>query len=740
MSSAAPTASSLPRSQNATGANQFGTFTGVFTPSILTILGVIMYLRLGWVVGNAGLIFALLIVVVAHTITVATGLSVSSIATNRTVGAGGAYNIISRSLGAPAGAAIGIPLYFSQALSVTFYVVGFAESLKYLFEGIPVQLTASITLMLLAFVSFKSAALAMKAQFFVMAAIVASLVAVFAGNPVAQSVEVGWSSPEGAPSFATVFAVFFPAVTGIMAGVSMSGDLKNPRRALPLGTLLAIATGFVVYVVFVIWLAFMAPPEMLRADNRVLWKISAVPALIFAGVWGATLSSGLGSILGAPRILQALALDGMVPRFLGQGSGPKNEPRIGTVVTYALAQLGILLGDLDAIAPVLTMFFLATYAVTNLACGLERWAASPSFRPDFKVPAWVSLFGFVGCVYVMSIINLPAMIASLLCCAAIYAYVQRNVLNTAFGDARHGIIAAIVQTGLHQLRRIDFHAINWRPNLVIAGGSDKRHYLLELGSTIVQERGIATYFHLLRGEVQELAEERGELLSQLETENRDQFPNVFFRVDIVPRIYPGVVTVSQSYGVGNFEANTVMLGWTAREERRASYIQMLRDLVKLERSVLIVRHHPTRKFGVHHRIQIWWGGLKGNGGLMLLLAFLLTNHPRWRGAAVEVITVVESEAARAKTEVAIRKVLTNARLEAEPYVIVRAGRKLPEIMREVSPRADLAIIGIRIPEDNDGIEPFFDRMSAMMEEMPTTILVRSARTFAGTPVLFDQDE
>ncbi|MEL6543030.1 MAG: Na-K-Cl cotransporter [Myxococcota bacterium] len=739
MSSATSTAPSLPNRSSAKTTG-FGTFTGVFTPSILTILGVIMYLRLGWVVGNAGLLQALLIVIVAHTITAATGLSVSSIATNRTVGAGGAYNIISRSLGAPAGAAIGLPLYFSQALSVTFYVVGFAESLGYLFEGIPIKLTSTITLILLAFLSFKSAALALKAQYFVMAAIIASLVAVFAGSPVVEDMSVGWVAPDDAPAFATIFAVFFPAVTGIMAGVSMSGDLKDPRRSLPFGTMLAIGTGFIVYIIFVIFFAWMAPLDVLRQDNRVLFSIAAVPALIYAGVWGATLSSGLGSILGAPRTLQALALDGMVPRFLGKGSGPSNEPRVGTLVTYGLAQAGILLGDLDAIAPVLTMFFLATYAVTNLACGLERWAASPSFRPDFRVPAWVSLFGFVGCVYVMSIIHLPAMIGALLCCAGIYLYVQRNVLNTTFGDARHGIIAAIAQTALHQLRRVDYHAMNWRPNLVIAGGSDKRHYLLELGSTIVQERGMVTYFHLLRGEVSELADERLELLQTLEGEHGDDFPNVFFRVDIVPRIYPGVVTVSQSYGVGNFEANTVMVGWTAREDRREGYIQMLRDLVRLERSVMIVRRHPTRKFGAHNRIQIWWGGLKGNGGLMLLLAFLLTNHPRWRGATVEVITVVESEGAKAKADVAIRRVLQNARLEAEPNIIVRDGRSLPEIMREVSPRADLAIIGIRVPEDDDGVDPFFDRMSAMLEEMPTTIMVRSAKTFVGTPVLFDQDE
>ncbi len=247
-----------PKARVARPTGRFGTFGGVFTPSILTILGVVMYLRVGWATGEAGLGGMLLIVLIAHAISFATGLSIASISTNRTVGAGGAYFMISRSLGAPAGAAIGIPLFFAQALSVTFYIVGFTEALvplipvgyRELFD--PISISTAINI-LLTMISLRSAALAIKAQYFVMAAIVISLVSFFGGTTNEFPREIEWFN-EGGAGFGTVFAVFFPAVTGIMAGVSMSGDLKDARTGIPRGTLLAIFVGRPVYFALPVWL------------------------------------------------------------------------------------------------------------------------------------------------------------------------------------------------------------------------------------------------------------------------------------------------------------------------------------------------------------------------------------------------------------------------------------------------------------------------------------------------------
>jgi solute carrier family 12 (sodium/potassium/chloride transporter), member 2 len=721
---------------------RFGAFAGVFTPSILTILGVIMYLRVGWVVGNVGLGGALAVVVIAHLITAATGLSIASISTNRTVGVGGAYFIISRTLGAPAGAAIGIPLFLAQALSVTFYIVGFTESLSMLVGGLPEQAISSVILLLLALLSMKSADLAIKVQFLVMTAIALSLVSFFGGwqpsGGLSQAAnQITWWVTDRAP-FSQVFAVFFPAVTGIMAGVGMSGDLKDPRHAIPRGTLIAIGVGFLVYLAFPVWLALNANSQELAQNNRVVWSISRVPALIYVGVWGATLSSAVGSILTAPRTLQALALDELIPRLFGRGVGPENEPRVGVLMTYALAQGGILLGGLDVIAPVLTMFFLATYGLLNLACALERWAASPSFRPELRVPTVVSLLGGIGCLYVMSIINLPAMGAAALFCGAIYAFTQRRALSTTYGDARHGMWAALVRSALQWLRTAEWHPTNWRPNLLVLGGApEKRPWLLELGSAIVQDRGIVTYVRLLSGDLEELVDDWRILRRDLDERLLDQFPNVFGKVEVVRDKYRGAVAIAQAYGLGTLEANTILLGWPTRIDNASAYLRMLRHMAMLDRSLLIVAYNSERAWGKRRRIDIWWGGLEGNGGLMLLTAHLIAAHLLWINADITIRTIVDSEARKLRAQARIKEVLTSSHIEAAPAVILRNGRTIHDVMVSHSKDADLSIVGLRLPEADDAPERFFVHVEQLLEGMPTTILVHSARNFEGEPVLFD---
>jgi len=771
----------------AAGSGRFGTFGGVFTPSVLTILGVVMYLRFGWVVGHQGLLGALLVVAVSHLISIATGLSVASIATNRTVGAGGAYYMISRSLGAPAGAAIGIPLFLGQALGVTFYIVGFTESLAAIlpvlqteiFGGFTLEkLVGSLCLVGLTVLSIKSAELAIKLQFFVMVGIAVSLMSFFLGGAETPQPELRWGAPAEGKGFTEVFAVFFPAVTGIMAGVSMSGDLRDPRKSIPRGTLSSILLCMVIYMAIPFWLVKNASLQELQDDMGIVWKIAAVPSLIYVGVWAATLSSALSSVLTAPRTLQALAQDGHVPRIFGRGFGQNQEPVAGLLLTFGLAQTGIVLGDLDLVAPILTMFFLVTYGFTNLACGLERWAASPSFRPDFGVPAGVSLAGAMACFYVMSIIDIRAMFIALLVSAGIYALTQRRVLGTTYGDARHGIWAALVRSALHRLKAAEFHPLNWRPNLLILGGHpNKRTYLLRLGSAIVQERGIVSYAHLIKGTIAEHARYRKDLAVSAGQRIAEEFPNVFYRVDIVSDIYRGIITTTQAYGVGNLECNSVMLGWPTKPERRMAFVEMLADLARLERSVLLVNNKDgqlmggggnSRKNRRPPEVHIYWGGLEQNGGLMLLLAFLLTSDHALRSARVTLHTIVDTERERAEACRMVGQYITAARLRATAKVLLREGRTVPQIMAEQSVGADLALLGLKLPEllsprdsmddapvrgeDEIGtaermqaeqaaraaVDAFFDRMNAMLEVLPTTIMVNSARNFESEPVLFDK--
>ena len=725
--------------QRAVSGGRFNWFSGVFTPSILTVLGVVMYLLLGFTTGSVGLGMMLIIVGITHLITGATALSVSSIATNRTVGTGGAYFMISRSLGPSVGSAVGIPLFLAQALSVTFYVVGFAEALHQLLPDIPIVVMGTVINFVVLGLAYWNAELAIKAQYFVMAAIGLSLLSFFTGTTGDFPVSIEWFNRDGA-SFIEVFAVFFPAATGIMAGVSMSGDLQNPRKDIPKGIMLVVATSLIVYVAFPIWLSLNFSNTELVNNLDAVFVVASIPALIYVGVFGATLSSALGSILSAPRTLQALANDGHVPRFFGRGYGKDNEPRMGTMLTFVLAQLGVLVGSLEAIAPVLTMFFLATYGAINLASGLETWAANPSFRPTFRVPATVSLAAAVACFYVMSIINLPAMLLAAVVLVGLFAFTQRRTLDTTFGDARHGIWSALVLAGLRNVHLAKEHPVSWRPNLVVMGGDiGERSHLLQTSTALVQSRGLVTFVHLLDGEVEDRAEERRVLNELYRSELAERYPNVFYRAEIVGDIYRGAVTAAQTYGIGNFQANAVMLGWPKSDERIGGYLRMLRDFHLLERTLLLVRESPDGGGPVlNGRIHVWWTGATANGSLMLLLAHLVTQHADWSGSTITVLTAIDHADEVVDATVRIRKMLGAARIDADIEVVLTAGRPLYQVFAEESGGADLVFLGFLLPTDLRQASGFYRRMERITSGLPRTVLVSSARGHDFEQVVFDQ--
>ena len=478
-----------------------GTFGGVFTPSILTILGVIMYLRFGWVVGQVGLSGTLLIVTLATAITFLTGLSISAIATDQRVRVGGAYYMISRALGIEAGGAVGLPLYIAQALSLALYTIGFAESLARVFPSLNQTAVGLVTMVLVTAVALLSVRAAIRAQYVIMGAIALSLLSFLFGHPMAPGPTAAAALPSA--SFWVVFAVFFPAVTGIMAGVNLSGDLREPRRAIPLGTLVAILVGFVIYMIVPVLLFLRADTGDLIADPLIMRRIAFWGDAILLGVWGATLSSAVGSVLGAPRVLQALARDGVLPRalrWLGNGSGKDDTPRLGTLLTLAVALVAVGFGNLNAIAPVLTMFFLTTYGVLNVVAGLERFLNSPSFRPTFKVHWSLSLLGAVGCVAVVVFINLWTTLVAVVVVAAVYGWLVRRALASTWGDVRQGVWMRVARAGILRLdQRADVK--NWRPHmLVFSGAPTRRWYLIELANALAHDKALLSVATVLSEE------------------------------------------------------------------------------------------------------------------------------------------------------------------------------------------------------------------------------------------------
>ncbi|HSO22307.1 MAG TPA: amino acid permease [Chondromyces sp.] len=456
----------------------FGAFGGVFVPTLLTILGVIMYLREGWVVGNAGLLGAWLIILLSFAITTFTALSLSSITTNIRIGAGGAFSVISQSLGLEVGGSIGIPFYISQALAVAMYIFGFRAGWLHLFPDHPALLVDLLAFALLFAIGYISAGLAFKIQYLILAVIIGSLASIAAaGFSGSMDQPVQWwgafpgSLEEGFKGigFWAVFAVFFPASTGIMAGANMSGDLKNPRRSIPVGTLSAIGVSLVIYLLLAWWLAASATTEELTSNYTIMIDRALWGPLVLAGLLGATFSSALSSIVGAPRILQALAEHRILPgsSWLAVRT-PSGEPRNAMLFTGVLVIAALMVRDLNAIAPLITMFFLITYAMINAVVLIEQNLGLVSFRPLLRIPRFVSFIGAAGCIFAMFIVNLAFGVVALAVVLVLHAYLVRKHLKAPYGDVRSGLFVAVAEWAAKKVERLaGTREKTWKANLLV---------------------------------------------------------------------------------------------------------------------------------------------------------------------------------------------------------------------------------------------------------------------------------
>ncbi len=663
-----------------------------------------MYLRFGWVVGNVGLIGTLIIVTLATSITFLTSLSIASISTNAPVKAGGAYFMISRSLGIEMGGAVGIPLFLAQAFSVALYIMGFSESMVAIFPSLNIKVVGVVTTILLSLLSMFSTKAAIRAQFVILAIIAFSLISFFFGSPIEDSHVELWGVPAAqSENFWTVFAVFFPAVTGIMAGVNMSGDLKDPAKSIPKGTFLAVGVGYVIYMVVPFFFAFRADATTLVSDNMIMQKIAFWGFAILLGIWGATLSSAVGSLLGAPRVLQALTIDKVLPSklsFLAKSSGKEQIPRAATIFTAVIALILVLVGDLNMIAPILTMFFLTTYGTLNLTSGIETLLESPSFRPKFKVHWIFSLLGTVGCFAVMFLINAIATTIAIILISGIYVWLRRRRLKTTFGDVSRGMLLQIARYALLRLDEKVADAKSWRPNiLVFSGMPTKRWHLIDFAYGIVQEKGLITVATILpeKGVTQErVVNYEHNILTYL----KDKNIKTLVRVTRAEDPFLGSKQLVNSYGLGSVVPNTILLGDTEDNSHHESYCDMISHFYQLKRNVMILQNDFKLDYVGHKQIDLWWGGLKGNGALMMIIAHLIKTSPRWREINVCVKMVLPNEESAKGARENLKQIIAEMRISFEYKVIVSNNRSFWDIFAEESKNSTMVMMGLKTPDEN----------------------------------------
>ncbi len=710
---------------------KFSTFGGVFTPSILTTLGVIMYLRLPWIVGQAGLWMTIGIIAVAHVISVTTGLSVSSIATDKRVRIGGNYYIISRSLGLSIGGTLGIALFVGLSFSVSLYIIGFVESFLPAIGIEPTKMAVRLygtgAMLAVAAIVLISTSLAIKTQYFIMAAIALSLVSVVMGvSPKPVAAPALERLADGQPLM-VLFGIFFPAVTGFTAGVQMSGDLQDPKKSIPLGTMLSIGVGLITYIGLATFLAYRVDVDSLVGNTNVLQDVARVPALLYAGIWGATLSSAMGSLMGAPRILQATSLDRITPRIFGRGYGATNEPRNALVMTLLIAEAGILIGELNLIAAIISIFFITTYGFINLSCAIESWA-SADFRPSFRIPTWVSGLGAAASFIVMIELDLLSFAGATIIMGILYLYLKRKELSLESGDTWEGVWASVIRSGLRYLSQAETHVRNWRPNIILfSGGTSSRPHLIEFGRWIVRTRGMLSNFDLIESSDGKVLFQKGE---QAQHESEETLEGVFSRRLECGDIYDGMQSIAQVYGFSGLEPNTVLMGWARNSQDPDRFTQLLAYFRQLDYNVLLLDHDEERGFGRRQRIDIWWRGGNNNATLALAILKYLMIADEWQDAEARILVLLDSSPMVNRVRRNMMQMLEDQRLTATVKVINNAidQASFTDVIRRESAESDLVIIGIGHVEPREATE-FVESINRLVADIGSTLLVHASGFF-----------
>ena len=743
----------------------FGT-APVFLASISTILGAILFLRFGYAVGNVGLLKTLAIIVLGHLVTIPTVLAVSEIATNRRVAGGGAYYIVSRSFGTSIGGTIGIALYISQAISIAFYMVAFAEAFVPLFDLIKDEYTLKIdyeprflsvpfTLILIVMMLTRGANIGVSMLWVICAILAVSLIAFFMGGVVAdvpdtapaevangasevkaetpevedkipsvveqESEEtrpsggsITASIPDGDP-FGMVFAICFPAFTGMIAGLGLSGDLRNPQRSIPLGTIGATLAGMIVYVLVAIKLWQCATPAQLADTDRIIMAdISVWGPVIFIGLGAASFSSALGSIMVAPRTLQALARDNVLPipgsnRLMRTGVGKTQEPVPATFVSGAIAIVFVAIGELNFIAQILTMFFLVTYGALCVASFLEHFAGNPSYRPTFHSRWYVSLLGTVMCGLMMFQISVFYAFLSIFLILAIYIGLRR-------GHSEQRGMIGIFQGAMFQLtrwlqttlqkNRANFSESGWRPSIVgITQFGERRLGHFDLLRWLCQRQGFGQFIQFFPGDYSFPEEISARIhVDALIQQSEASGAGIYVDSLICPTFQLALAQVLQMPGISGLPNNSILLEFDQDNPEEIPEVQQGASLaVESLFNVLILRSTKHR-FGYRSSIHVWVTDDNiANVPMMLLLAYILVGHPEWKRAKIRLFACSASWDTELDAD-ELSTVIKEGRLPISMQNVTSVSYESEEALEQEvalrSAQADLVITGLTADDIN----------------------------------------
>jgi amino acid transporter len=697
--------------------------SSVYFTAISTILGAILFLRFGYATGVLGFFGVFFIIILGHAITIPTALAISEIATNTRVEGGGEYFIISRSFGLKIGSTIGITLYVSQAISVAFYIIAFTEAFEPLFDWwsrrfeweLPRQAISIPALCLLSYIILrKGTSQGMKLLYIVNAILVLSLVFFFIGKPVtgdnsAEQIVIDNFSFLNKDSFFVIFAICFPAFTGITAGVGLSGDLHNPGKSIPLGTMAGTFTGLVVYLLVVWKLAISAPADQLADNQLIMAKIAVCGAIVIPlGLASCTFSSAIGSILVAPRTLQAIALDKSFPVrriniFLAHGKGKTREPFNACIVTFTIALVFVLMGNVNAVAEIISMFFLITYGSLCLISFLNHFGSPPSYRPRFKSKWYLSFGGFILSVWAMFMINPLHTVLSYAAIVVLYLIVEN------YNKDQKGLVN-IFKGSIFQLnRRLQVYMQRnhsglddeeWRPAAIcISPNSFEREKVLELMKWISHKHGFGTYFHYIEGYYSKQTHlESVKILSQLIAQ-KERGNSLYIDTMISPSYTSAIAQIIQSPSISGMENNMVIFEFDKSAPEELGRILDNINLVKAGDFDICIFGGSATPMRYRNGIHVWIRSVdEKNTNLMIMLGYIILSHPDWNKSYIKILNISpagkEEETKKSLEEriAADRLPITLNNIEIVTFV---ENQTIGEVITAHSKYAGLTIVGFR---------------------------------------------
>ncbi|XP_015494211.1 solute carrier family 12 member 1 isoform X2 [Parus major] len=659
--------------ENKTGFVKFGWVKGVLVRCMLNIWGVMLFIRLSWIVGQAGIGLGIIVIALSVVVTTLTGISMSAICTNGVVRGGGAYYLISRSLGPEFGGSIGLIFAFANAVAVAMYVVGFAETVVELLkesdtlmvdESNDIRIIGTITVVCLLGISVAGMEWEAKAQVILLIVLLVAIANFFIGTVIPTNTEKkargffnyqasifaenfgpDFRSGEG---FFSVFAIFFPAATGILAGANISGDLKDPQSAIPQGTMLAILITTIAYIAVAICAASCVVrdatgnindtivPGMscngssacglgydfsrcasqpcdygLMNNFQVMSMVSGFGPLITAGIFSATLSSALASLVSAPKVFQALCKDNVYKglEFFAKGYGKNNEPIRGYVLTFVIAMAFILIAELNTIAPIISNFFLASYALINFSCFHASYAKSPGWRPAFRYyNMWVSLFGALLCCGVMFVINWWAALITYAIELFLYIYVTYKKPEVNWGSSTQALYFVNALDSALALTTVEDHVKNFRPQcLALTGAPMVRPALLDITHSFTKNNGLCICCEVYMGPRKLCVKEMNSGMEKKQAWLTKNKRKAFYAAVAADSFRDGVKSLLQASGLGRMKPNTLVIGFkkdwrSAPATQVENYVGIIHDAFDFELGVIIIR--ISQGFDISQVLQV----------------------------------------------------------------------------------------------------------------------------------------